>query len=144
MRKDALAKEKWYDLLNTEGGEGYNPHRAARQEREYGRERAAELAWSKTREGRRETIYRLLGALDRDIDRDDIAALRAELAQIEVDETAEFASAWPRELTIQRRAQWNARVQGGAISTARQLMDAEREQGWTISDLKKAIKINSL
>ena len=144
MRKHADGKEREYDRINNEGGEGYNPHRAARQEREYEREREAELAWSKTREGRREAIYRLLGALDRDIDRAEIAALRAERDQIEADETAEFASAWPRELTIQRRAEWNARVQGGAISTARQLMDAEREQGWTISDLKKAIKINIL
>ena len=57
MRKHADGKEREYDRINNEGGEGYNPHRAARQEREY----------------------------DRDIDRAEIAALRAERAQIEAD-----------------------------------------------------------
>ena len=82
MRKHAYEAERDYDLINNGGGEGYNPHRAARQQRDYDREHEEEMAWSKTREGRRETIYRLLGALDRDIDRADIAALRAELAQM--------------------------------------------------------------
>ena len=142
-----MGAEREYDRINNEGGEGYNPHRAAREQREH----EEEIAWSKTREGRKETIYRLLEKLDCSIAREcgtynpeRIATLQAELAQIEAAETAEFSSAWPLELTIRRRAEWNARVHQGEISNQQQLIKAEIKQGWTLSQLKKAVTLHGI
>ena len=145
--------EQQYDLINNEGGEGYNPYRAEREKREI--EEAIE--WSKTRAGRKDRIYSLLEAKDCSIAREcgtynqaEIDALRSELAQIEAEEEAEFVASWPLDITKERRAAWNARVRGGEFNGRggqvdfRKVAEAEKAQGWGFSDLKKAVKIHKL
>lgn len=144
--------EREYDRINNEGGEGYNPYRAEREKREI--EEA--IAWGKTRAGRKDRIYRLLEAKDCSIARecgtynqDEIDALRAELAQIEAEEEAEFIAAWPLDITKERRASWNDRVRAGEFTVRgqidpRKVGTAQSAQGWTFSDLKKAVKLHNL
>lgn len=138
--------ERQYDLINNEGGDGYNPYRVEREKREI--EEA--IAYGKTRAGRKDRIYRLLEAKDCSIAREcgtynqaEIDALHTELAQIEAEERAEFVAAWPLDLTKERRAAWNDRVRAGEI-TPRTIYKIEREQGWGLRDLKKAVKLHNL
>lgn len=147
--------ERQYDLINNEGGEGYNPYRAERERKEH----EAAIEWSKTRAGRKDSIYRALERLDCSIarecgtyDQTKIDELRTDLAAIEAEEEAEFIAAWPLDLTKERRASWNARVKGGEFGdTSRGTPDlyraihaAQVAQGWTMDDLKKAIKYHNL
>jgi uncharacterized protein with von Willebrand factor type A (vWA) domain len=142
--------EHEYDLINNEGGEGYNPYRAERKKREW----EERQAWGKTREGRKDRIYRLLGAKDCSIAREcgtynqaEIDELRAQLRGIEAEEQAEFLALWPLEITKARRVAWNARVNAlefGKKVDFRKVHRAETEQGWTMSDLKKAVQLHNL
>jgi hypothetical protein len=145
--------ERKYDLINNEGGEGYNPYRAAREQREF----EAEKAWSKTRAGRKDRIYRDLERKDCSLAREcgtydqaEIDGLRAELAAIEAEETAEFIAAWPLNITMERRAAWNSRVRGGEFNNRGGKVDfsvvraAEVAQGWYYDNLKKAVKYHNL
>lgn len=144
--------ERQYDLINHEGGEGYNPYRAEREKREI--EEA--IAYRKTRAGRKDRIYRLLEAKDCSIAREcgtynqaEIDALRAELAAIEAEEEVEFIAAWPLGLTKERRASWNDRVRAGEFTVRgqidpRKVGTAQSVQGWTFRDLKKAVKLHNL
>lgn len=139
--------ERQYDNINNEGGEGYNPYRAAREKKEI--EEAIE--WSKTRAGRKDRIYRDLERKDCSIAREcgtydqaEIDDLRAQLAAIEAEEEAEFLEAWPLDITIARRAAWNAKVKTGDIKDTRDLARAENAQGWRMDQLKKAVKLHKL
>jgi hypothetical protein len=143
-------RERRYDEINNEGGDGFNPYRAKRERQEH----EAEVAWSKTPAGRKDAIYRMLERLDCSIarecgtyDKAQIDQLHAELAQIEAGEQAAFAAAWPLELTKERRAAWNARVRNGEFGTPptfRRVAMAEHNQGWTGNDLKRAVKLHNL
>lgn len=139
--------ERQYDNINNEGGEGYNPYRAEREKREI----EEDIAWGKTRAGRKDRIYRLLETKDCSIAREcgtynqvEIDSLRAELAAIEAEEDAEFLAAWPLDITIARRAAWNAKVKTGDIKDTRDLVRAENAQGWRMDQLKKAVKLHKL
>jgi len=144
--------ERQYDLINNEGGEGYNPYRVEREKREI--EEAIE--WSKTRAGRKDRIFRDLERKDCSIAREcgtykqsEIDDLRAQLREIEAEEDAEFAAAWPMDLTKERRAAWNDRVRAGEFTVRgqidhRKVGSAQNAQGWTLSDLKKAVKLHNL
>lgn len=138
--------EREYDRIHNGGGEGYNPIREARERKEL----EAHKEWLKTRAGRKDSIYRELERKDCSIAREcgtynqaEIDALRAELAAIEAEEEAEFVAAWPLDTTKTRRAEWNDRVKRGEI-TARNYIEAERKQGWTLSNLKRAVKYYNL
>lgn len=114
------------------------------------------IAWGKTRAGRKERIYRDLERKDCGIAREcgtynqaEINALHAELAQIEAEEEAEFVAAWPIETTKERRSFWNDRVHAGEFNIKgkidfKKVGSAEREQGWSFRDLKKAVKYHNL
>lgn len=144
--------ERQYDLINNEGGEGFNPYRAEREKREI--EEA--IVWSKTRAGRKDRIYRLLEAKDCSIAREcgtynqaEIDDLRAQLTAIEAEEEAGFIAAWPLDLTKERRAAWNDRVRAGEFTVRgqvdpRKVYAAQSEQKWSVDDLKKAVKLHNL
>lgn len=144
--------ERQYDLINNEGGEGYNPYRAEREKREI--EEAIE--WGKTRAGRKDRIYRDLERKDCSIAREcgtynqaEIDDLRAQLAAIEAEEDAEFIAAWPLDITKERRASWNDRVRMGEFNTRgkidfKKVGAVEKEQGWNLGNLKKAVKLYNL
>lgn len=146
--------ERQYDLINNDGGDGYNPYHAEREKREI--EEA--IAWGKTRAGRKDRIYRDLECKDCSDAREcgtynqtEIDDLRAQLVTIEAEEMAEFVTAWPLDLTKDRRASWNDRVRAGEFNKSgknevdyQKMRAAEREQGWSFGDLKKAVKLHSL
>jgi len=138
--------ERQYDLIYNEGSEGYNPYRAKRKKREI--EEAIE--WGKTREGSKERIHRDLERKDCSIAREcgtwnqaEIDDLRAQLRGIEAEEDAEILTAWPLEITKERRVSWNDRVKAGII-TPKNMTKAQATQGWTFSNLKKAVKLHNL
>lgn len=69
--------------------------------------------------------------------------------EIEGNERARFAAEWTREVTMARRAEWNARVKGGEFNRNGRIfppliVQAEREHGWTFNDLKLAVQQHGL
>jgi len=144
--------EREYDRIHNEGCEGYNPYREERERKEI----EDAIAYGKTRAGLKDRICRLLEAKDCSIAREcgtynqvEIDSLRAEMVQIEAQEEAEFLADWPLDITKERRATWNNRVNAGEFTIDgrvdyRALGLAERKQGWTMKDLKKAIKHHNI
>lgn len=148
-----------YDHMHNEGGDGYNPYKDELSRRAETRAAAEHAARMRTPEGQIEELQRRLrtecGTVARDCgNREEIDALERDLyAQIdairaEIDNA--FAATWTREVTITRRAAWNAMVNSGKfgrvggrtdyIALQRQI-DA---QGWGIDDLRKALRLHNL
>jgi len=151
---------KKYDLMQNEGGEGYNPYNVEldNREREAWENRPRTLA-DKKRE-----IYHELERKDSTIAREsgtynqaEIDALRNELEEIEKQEEREFAIEWTIEITKTRRENWNNFIKSLVtimpVTAPRKKMTAENqrlincrinEQCWSINDLKKAVRIHNL
>ncbi len=79
------------------------------------------------------------------------AAYDAIKAEIEGDAEARFAAEWTREVTVERRAAWNAMVKAGKFGRMGSgqvnwaaMRVQERAQGWTAESLKKAVKQHGL
>lgn len=152
-----------YDDEMNEGGEGYNPYRAKMDDREDAR-RAAKATQPKTRREQIEELeYRLrteCGSVAREWDSPKIdrleAELRAEIQRLKAEEAAATETAykaeWSREVTIERREEWNAFVRrtcgGRGRPTSRdevkEICARINEQGWTPDDLGRAIKRHNL
>lgn len=149
-----IEKAKEFDSVVNEGGEGYNPYRNEIKNR------AMEAAASepKTRSDRKAEIAHELEIKDCSIAREsgtynqaEIDALETELETIDAEETAEFAAEWTLDVTQTRRADWNAFIRtligkDGRIasSQAGKMATRERAQGWSMSDLKKAVTLHNL
>ena len=71
----------------------------------------------------------------------DTSALQAEHAAAQ---DSEFATEWTAEVTTERRAAWNANMQQYRTKkmTPKILTSLERDAGYTMNDLKKAIALN--
>ena len=125
------------------------------EDRKYWEERDAEIAATaqadvasrRSEAGKLEALYRALNALDA---RDDAgrANVLAEIQAIENAREERFATEWTREITIARRAEWNALVKSGkfgrgAVNMAA-VRAAEKAQGWTLDGLKRAVKLHNL
>ncbi len=128
-------QELTYDAIHNEGGEGYNPYRDTLPETEPLRPRVLE------------DVYHELERIDRHSSHPAtvtrLASLKAECEELEAERAATFAAEWTPELTAARRAEWNAKVRSGqVVSTPKSVVAAEREQGWTVTDLEKAIVLN--
>lgn len=104
---------------------------------------------------RRDWLIHQLSIIDRNVlNENKVVEMEAELKQIERAESEAkelaFSSEWTKEVTMQRRAEWNARVRAGEFNakpgkpTVVQVKDAEKAQGWRTEDLKKAISKWSL
>lgn len=117
---------------------------------------AEEAAYRQTPAGQLERAERRLAALEADSGIQipaTLAAQRALVDQLRADitagEDARFAAEWTREITIARRADWNARVNAGEFARNGKiwppLVDAqERAQGWDRQALKRAIELYGL
>lgn len=149
--KTTVDKEKIYDQIQNEGAEGYNPYREQRLDRE----RAEEREYYKTLGGRKELLMRKIESMDNAIaresgtyDKNAVDKLKEELKKIEAEEDARFLSVWTKDVTNARRAEWNARVRSGEFGKGKidiRLVDAaEKKQGWTMNDLKKAVRLNNI
>ena len=150
--------EREFDRINNEGGEGYNPYRADRERREFEDRKAAAAAYALTPEGRIDALRKRIelecGSVARDWgDNEAIDALARDLyAQIQTIRDgidAPFLAVWTLAVTTGRRAAWNAKVRAGEFNRGKKVdMDkmrsAEKAQGWTLNELKKAVEIYKL
>jgi hypothetical protein len=143
-----MNKEAAYDRTMNEGGEGYNPHRAAREEREI------EDACKAPRT--RYDVLRALETEDCSIARESgtydaarVAELRAELAAMDKAEAEAFASVWTRETTEARRAAWNAEgrkllaAHGNRIP-ASEIYALRKRLGYGIDEIKRAKALHGI
>lgn len=123
----------------------------------------AELAHAQSPRGRLERLERQLAATYNPdgqasyLSSAERVALRTEItaridaltAEIEAEYAARQAAEWTREVTIARRADWNTRVRSGALSRHGQVWppavaEAERAQGWTVDQLRDAVRRHGL
>lgn len=140
--------EQKYDQVNNEGGEGYNPHRAARLERE----RLAAIAAPRTRDSILRELERTDCSMAREsgtYDAGKVAALRAELAAMDKADDDAFAAVWTLEVTESRRAVWNAEIRAMAASNGgridpRALNALIKRVGHDSNALKRAIALHNL
>ena len=159
MTDAELAKAgRMYDNVYNDGGDGYNPYKDEALRRDHARAVAEHEARLRTPEGRIEELQRRLrtecGSVARDCgNRDEIDALERDLyAQIEAIRAEiedAFARTWTREVTITRRAEWNAMVNAGRFGRAGRTdyIAVQRQidaQGWGIDDLRRAVKLHNL
>ena len=129
--------EHEYDRINNEGGEGYNPIRAARQD--------AEAAKAARQHGPLEEAERAMIAAkglygykspEHNAASDAYFALVAEREERKL---AEFAIEWTREVTIERRAAWNA-----AAANAKTTAEVIERVGFGPDNLRRAIALHNL
>lgn len=132
-----------YDAINNEGAEGYNPYRAELDRRDLEARKAAPRSkYSLQRE-----LMTISGPRAKELgiyDETRIAALEAAIAQIDAEADAVFAAEWTRDVTTTRRAAWNTFVRSGNLNGFADLARTERQQGWRLDDLKRAVKLHQL
>ncbi len=156
--QELIAKAKQYDHFQNEGGEGYNPYWSELEKREM-EETAKKAAQPKTKKEQitslQEKIRKECGSVAREWGGDEIdkkqAAYYAEIKKLEAEIESEFLSIWTPEETARRRKEWNdfakalignkKRITPG---DARELGKRQSDQGWTVDNLKKAVKLNNL
>jgi Fe-S cluster assembly scaffold protein SufB len=98
-----------------------------------------------------ETLARSWAARD-DQEKAEAEAMRVHDAKIKAEVETALAqrdAEWTRETTITRRAEWNALVKGGAITTRgkvdwHKVRAAQTRLGWTMDDLKTAVTKHNL
>ena len=119
-----------------------------RRDAEIAAKAQADVASRRSEAGKLEALYRGLNSLDA---RDDAgrAKVLAEIQAIENAREERFATEWTREVTIARRAEWNALVKSGKFGRGKKVdyaakRAAEKAQGWTMDSLVKAIKLHNL
>jgi len=150
---DLARRARDYDAAQNEGGDGYNPYQAEADRRE---EQITD-AQPRTIESLEREIELLRGTAHAnwgqlsEATAAKIAALEQQLAPLVAAEEAEKAreeeahwAEWTAEETSRRRGAFNARVAAGEFSSKLALLTAERDQGWTLKDLKRAIKHHRL
>ena len=138
--------ERQYDLINNEGGEGYNPIRAAREQVEFEAARAAPA-----------TVGDLLHRLDILSNTTDpitiaeraprVAALQAQIAALRAAEEAAFVAEWTVDITRSRRMAWNAFVatlSANPHERNKAVWQQEARQGWTLAALRRAVTAHNL
>lgn len=135
--------EAQYDAINNDGGEGYNPIRAARE--------AAEC--QVVHEVTLDDLYRQIEALDCSsaresgtYDADKVAAIRAQIDDIKSADDAKFLAVWTPEVMQARKDEWNAWARANATKKGLSvsLVDArEKAQGWTCEEMRRAIKLHA-
>ena len=153
--------EREFDRVNNEGGEGYNPYRAAREEREHQEAAEEHRRYAATPEGQRDAIHRELSHLDwaagehglTHEDEERRTTLRTQLrdmdTQIETRKIADLESkGWSKEQTITKRNAWNTNIrrlqsEGVKIDSALQ-RKLEEEAGFSVVELRRAVETHKL
>lgn len=157
--KNEQLKAQNYDAINNEGGEGYNPYRQEMERREHAELAADAKAHAATPQSRIHALYRRIerecGSVAREWgNNEEIDALQsslyAEIDRIKAEMNADFLATWNLETTKSRRQTWNDMVRSGKFGKIGGKMDfkaireQENQQGWTLDELKKAIKTHNL
>ena len=147
-----INKIKQYDNVHNEGGDGYNPYKEelSRRQFEYEKNRV------KSPEEQKYALLKEIAALDCSIaresgsyDADRISALRSQIEGIEAKQDAAFLDIWTLEITKSRRIEWNTFASAAMANHSRKELPAvitkkQRELGWGMDDLRKAVKIHNL
>lgn len=144
-------REQEYDRIHNEGGEGYNPIRQARIREEYEAEAARPKSISEQMDAIRHQISIRDCSIAREsgtFDQAEVDQLRATLNELEDADNANFLTDWTMDTTKTRRVAWNTMVKSGKFGGKRVDMNAvrrtEKEQGWTLENLRRAIKLYNL
>lgn len=142
-----VAAAERHDRTVNEGGEGYNPYTAELRDRAA----KANAADPMTRDDLVRRLERLDCAAAREAGTYDAArcdAIRAQIRAMDDDAETKFADEWTCDVTIARRAEWNARVQAGEFGDrkidAAAVRAAESAQGWDLDGLRRAVKLHNL
>lgn len=148
-----------YDNIMNEGGEGYNPYHSEMEIRDHKEAVAQAKAHAATPQGRIDALYRRIelecGSVAREWgNTEEIDALQSllydEIDKIKAEIDAEFLKIWTLDITKSRRIGWNEFVKAELIplgkgpAMMRRLHERQKDQGWTLDDLKKAIKAQNL
>lgn len=151
-----------YDNVMNEGGDGYNPYREEIGRRAHEADCKAAEEYAKTPQGQIDALYRRIelecGSVAREWgNADEIDALQrslyAEIDKIKTEIEAEFLKIWDINTTKSRRIEWNAFANetliplskaGKSPDINRAIFAKQRELGWTMDDLKKAVKTYNL
>lgn len=160
--QELIAAARSYDNAVNEGGEGYNPYnnelerRAAKEEAKRAAEHAA------TPQGRIDALYRRVdrecGSVAREWgNNEEIDALQsslyAEIDKIEKEMEDDFLAVWDISTTKSRRIGWNDFARetlipmykaGKSVEMHRIMRSREKDQGWTLDMLKKAVALHGL
>jgi hypothetical protein len=120
---------------------------------------AAETEYARSRQGRIDALMTKLTTYDFGRAQWDtalaaeVAGWSAELdtlqAELKAEAEADFVAEWTRETTEARRAEWHALIKSGKLSKNGKpwwacVREQEREQGWTMDDLKAAVQRHGL
>lgn len=150
--------ERTYDRIHNEGGEGYNPYRAEREAREAEAMAADARAYGQTIQDKIDALHRRIrldcGSVAREWgNAETINALESDLYReikaLKAERDADFLAVWGVDITQARRAEWNAMVTAGKFGrpgsgrvNTKAISAQERAQGWTMDQLKRAVKIH--
>ena len=157
-REEIIKKGKEYDKVQNEGGEGYNPYWAELDRREI-EAAQKEADRPKSKKEQIDALYRRIevecGSVAREWGSEEVDKkqdeLYAEIDRLKKEIEDEFKIEWSEEITKSRRVEWNDFVRSimnskGQIDGKDQpkIYKKQMDQGWTMEDLKKAIKIHKL
>jgi len=149
-----------HDNVMNEGGDGYNPYNNELERRAAKSQAKAAAEYAATPRGKIDALYRRIdrecGSIARewgDTEKIDAleASLYAEIDKIKAEMDAEFKKVWDVETTKNRRDEWNDFANstlipmskaGKSVEMSRLMRGREKSQGWTLDDLRKAVKIN--
>lgn len=146
-----LNKIKQYDNINNEGCEGYNPYRDElyRRQDEYEKNREKSLEEKEYAILKKKTsAYRSSGVYT-DAEKEYLENLEKELIDIRKRQQNIFLNTWTIETTKIRREEWNTFARAAMAKYSKKeisgvLFKKQREQGWTMEELKKAVKTHNL
>lgn len=148
-----------YNNLMNEGGEGYNPYEDEMERRASVSAAKAAAEHAATPQGRIDALYRRIeiecGSVAREWGNDEEidalqSSLYAEINTIKAEINADFLQTWTLEITKARRIEWNnfanteLKALGSGPAMMRRYTEKQKSQGWTMDDLKKAVKAHNL
>lgn len=146
--QDLRDKATGYDAMHNDGhSDSYNPY-----SEELERRMEAQIAsLDNTPEQRREALRTERRTLSSSEARESglydtakIAEIDEQIKEIDAQLEAETWSEWTLDATQARRTEWNAKSRNGELGDAQSIAQAQRDLGWTITDLKTAIAHHSI
>ena len=156
--RELTAAARNYDNVMNEGGDGFNPYASELDSRAAKSQAKAAAEHAATPQGRIDALYRRVerecGSVAREWgNTEEIVALQsslyAEIEKIEAEINGKFLAEWTPEITTTRRQTWNDFVKSfgpGKMTPADMaaIHNKQKDQGWKLDDLRKAVKLNNL
>jgi hypothetical protein len=157
--QDLIKAARNYNNVMNEGGDGYNPYDEEMERRAHEAATKAATKHAATPQGRIDALHRRIelecGSVAREWGNTaEIEALQsslyAEINKIKAEIDAEFLQTWTIETTKARRIEWNnfanteLKPLGSGPAMMRRFAEKQKIQGWTMEDLRKAVKAHNL